>query len=373
VGAFALLARVGLAHAQATNPSCNDATMFKNPIYLTGSSAFEPTASRIAVKLSALATPYTVIYNSTGSCSEYRGLLISVVFPRRKHRSENDDDSREVQCPRMSFQPLQRERPGRRRFWAPEIVQTSAMDCGPAALKCVFEGFGVKVSYGRLREACQTSVDGTSMDTLEKVAASLGLEATQLMLSVEHAVAARARTLPAIAVVRTPGGLTHFVVLWRRLGPYLQVMDPARGRRWVRAAAFWRELHVHTQSIDVASFRELVADPTFTAILAARLAALGGGDCDHQSLIAAAIAEESWQAIARLDGATRATETLIGDGLLSRGKRAQRLWRVLAATPNAVAEEHACVTRADAGPGREERVLLRGAVLIHLAGRPPRA
>ena len=43
----------------------------------------------------------------------------------------------------------------------PEVVQTSAMDCGPASLKCLLEGFGISVSYGRLREACQTDVDGT--------------------------------------------------------------------------------------------------------------------------------------------------------------------------------------------------------------------
>jgi ATP-binding cassette subfamily B protein len=35
------------------------------------------------------------------------------------------------------------------------------MDCGPAALKCLLEGFGIPVSYGRLREACQTDVDGS--------------------------------------------------------------------------------------------------------------------------------------------------------------------------------------------------------------------
>ena len=54
-----------------------------------------------------------------------------------------------------------------RRILAPEVVQTSAMDCGAASLKCLLEGFGVHVSYGRLREACQTDVDGTSM-TLSK-------------------------------------------------------------------------------------------------------------------------------------------------------------------------------------------------------------
>ena len=37
-----------------------------------------------------------------------------------------------------------------RRWFAPEVVQTSTMDCGPAALKCLLEGFHVPVSYGRL-------------------------------------------------------------------------------------------------------------------------------------------------------------------------------------------------------------------------------
>ena len=69
-----------------------------------------------------------------------------------------------------------------RRLLAPEIVQTSAMDCGPAALKCMLEGFGTSVSYGRLREACQTDVDGTSIDTLEDVAWQLGLDTAQVMM-----------------------------------------------------------------------------------------------------------------------------------------------------------------------------------------------
>jgi ATP-binding cassette subfamily B protein len=52
-------------------------------------------------------------------------------------------------------------RSARRRF-AVEVIQTSGMDCGPAALKCLLEGFGLPIAYGRLREACQTDVDGPS-------------------------------------------------------------------------------------------------------------------------------------------------------------------------------------------------------------------
>ena len=90
---------------------------------------------------------------------------------------------------------------GGRRFFAAEVVQTSAMDCGPAALKCLLEGFSIPVSYGRLREACQTDVDGTSIDTIEEAAVQLGLEAEQVMVPVDHLFLPEAAALPAIVVV----------------------------------------------------------------------------------------------------------------------------------------------------------------------------
>jgi len=95
--------------------------------------------------------------------------------------------------------------------------------------------FGTRVSYGRLREACQTEVDGTSIDTVEEVANRLGLEAEQIMIPADHLLVPGANALPAIVVVTLPNGLTHFVVAWRRHGNMLQVMDPAVGRRWAAA------------------------------------------------------------------------------------------------------------------------------------------
>jgi len=255
--------------------------------------------------------------------------------------------------------------PSRRRFWAPEVVQTSAMDCGPAALKCVLQGFGAPVSYGRLREACQTSVDGTSIDTLEEIALALGMDAAQLLLPPEHALSAA--VLPAIAVVRMPSGLTHFVVLWRRLGPWLQIMDPARGRRWVRAATFARELYIHTHTIDAEAFRSFVAEPAFTAAVRARFVAAGGRGAgeDFDQQIAAAAGDEA-RAAPRLDGAARAAEMLIGAGLLRRGRPAARLLRSLMAAPGQafdLAAENACARPAPDG------VAFRGAVIIQVSGR----
>jgi len=145
-----------------------------------------------------------------------------------------------------------------RTLFAPEVVQTSSLDCGPAALKCLLEGFGIRISYGRLREACQTGLDGTSIDTLEEIANQLGLEAEQIMLPVDHLALAAANALPAIVVVTLPNGVTHFVVVWRRYGNLLQIMDPAVGRRWVPVKHFAQEVYRHSMAVEAAGWRELL-------------------------------------------------------------------------------------------------------------------
>jgi ATP-binding cassette subfamily B protein len=159
----------------------------------------------------------------------------------------------------------------RRSFLVPEIVQASAMDCGPAALASLLGGFGLEASYGRLREACQTSVDGTSIDTLEDVARQLGLDAEQVMVPVDHLMLGEGSVLPGIVVVRMAHGLTHFVVAWRRHGPLVQVMDPGTGRRWPSARRFREEIHVHEMPVPAAGWREWAGSSAFTSALRRRL------------------------------------------------------------------------------------------------------
>src|SRR5580692_6037044 len=165
-----------------------------------------------------------------------------------------------------------------RRLFVPEVVQTSAMDCGPAALKCLVEGFGIAVNYGRLREACQTGVDGTSIDTIEVVANQLGLRAEQIMLPGDHVLMDEARALPAIAVVVLPNGFTHFVIVWRRFGRFVELMDPAVGRRWVSTARFLSDLYLHKQSVAAGDWRAYAGSEDFLAPLRRRLHSLGIND-----------------------------------------------------------------------------------------------
>ena len=264
----------------------------------------------------------------------------------------------------------------RRRFLVPEVVQTSAMDCGPAALKCLLEGFGIPVSYGRLREACQTEVDGTSIDVLEAVAGQLGLAAEQVLLPVDHLLLPEAAALPALLVVRLPEGLTHFVLLWRRHGPLLQVMDPAIGRRWMTGRRLLEEIYVHTHPVPAEAWHEWAASDDFCRPLARRLADLGFGRSGPE-LIAAAVAAPGWRPLATLDAATRFVAVLIHAGAFERGRQARRalhalLERAGAETPGAdlaIPEASWSVRPTPPRPDGEDQLLLRGAVLIRVHGR----
>jgi ABC-type bacteriocin/lantibiotic exporter with double-glycine peptidase domain len=265
-----------------------------------------------------------------------------------------------------------------RRFLAPEVIQTSAMDCGPAALKCLLEGFGVSVGYGRLREACQTSVDGTSIDTLEALALGLGLEAEQVMMPVDHLLLEESDALPAIVVLRLASGLTHFVVVWRVHGSFVQVMDPARGRRWVRQAAFLREVFVHSLAIAAPAFREWAASEGFTRPLARRLGRLGLERGDREALIARALEDPDWGSLAALDRAVRTVAALVASGALARGTEARRLIDTLASEPTDVGAAgqapaagpsiYATATAAPPAEDGEPQVSIRGAVLLRVAG-----
>jgi ATP-binding cassette subfamily B protein len=258
-----------------------------------------------------------------------------------------------------------------RKFFAPEVIQTSAMDCGPAVLKCLLEGFGVDVSYGRLREACQTSVDGTSIDTLETIAVSLGLDAEQVMMPVDHLLLPEAEALPAIVVMRQPTGLTHFVVAWRVHGGFVQVMDPARGRRWVRRAELLRDVYVHSLAVPAEAFEAWARSDGFTAPLARRLRDLGVPDGDAGAAVARTLGGTAgWAPIAALDAAVRTVAGLVATGAVARGAEARRLVEALAAAP---ARPAVHATGSDAPPAADgsAQVTMRGALIIQVAGARP--
>jgi len=208
------------------------------------------------------------------------------------------------------------------RFLAPEVVQTSAMDCGPAALKSLLEGYNIPVSYGRLREACQTDVDGTSINTIEDIAVQLGLQAEQVMLPVDHVILPESQALPAIVVVQRPSGLTHFLVIWNRVGNWLQVMDPATGRRWPTWKSLRNEIYLHTFPVPTEAWREWAGSEGMIVPLRRRMSDLKIKAEKIEPLLNEAQADPGWRSLATLDSATRMTAALVSARGLEAGQQA---------------------------------------------------
>ena len=262
----------------------------------------------------------------------------------------------------------------RPKLFAPEVVQTSAMDCGPSALKCILEGFGISVSYGRLREACQTDLDGTSIDVMEEVANQLGLEAEQMMLPLDHLLLPGSDAFPSILVVKNPDGNTHFVVLWRRHGRLVQVMDPSVGRRWMTTEDLLAMTHTHVMPSAPDAWRRWSGSKAFLDGLAARQRRFGAG-AEGAALIEQALRDPTWRSLAAVDAATRMVDALVRSGATDAGPPAARM--LCAATETACSElsQRQLVLSIpmlywSAGPyspenGRE-RVLLRGAVIVRV-------
>lgn len=260
----------------------------------------------------------------------------------------------------------------KRSLLAPEVIQSSAMDCGPGALTCLLRGLSIPVSYGSLRTACATSVDGTSIDTLEELAIANGLQAEQVMLPLDHLP--RCAALPAIVVTRLPHGGTHFVVLWRASRSFVQVMDPGVGRRFLRWSRFLEEAYVHEATIPAGAWREWAGSESFLAPLRSRLRELGAAP---EPLLASALADPGPGSLMHLDAAIRMTAALARGGALSTGREASALLAALVAeagradpaAPPPIPEEYYSARPGPADDDGQAQLRVRGVVMVQVLGR----
>ncbi|MEI7607519.1 MAG: ATP-binding cassette domain-containing protein [Rhodospirillaceae bacterium] len=256
-----------------------------------------------------------------------------------------------------------------RRRLVPEVIQTSAMDCGPAALKALLAGFDVAASYDGLRDACQTDVDGSSIDRLERLACDHGLAAEQIMLPAEHVLLPGLEVLPAIVVVRTASGFPHFVVAWSVTGPMVQVMDPARGRVWLPRRRLLSDLYRHRHSIAAADWCDWACSDGFCGALELRLAALKLAPPRCRDLVEQARGHGDWRGPGALDAALRFVEGLTEARTIRRGGEAGDLIAALLtrelAAPGAIPPSFWTIHR---DPNDEAGLIFEAAVVVTAGG-----
>jgi len=246
------------------------------------------------------------------------------------------------------------------------------MDCGPACLSSLLAGFGIHASYDRLREACQTDVDGTSIDTVEETAGRLGLKTEQIMVPADYLLALTPNPLPAITVVRLPNGLTHFVVVWSHGFGLVQIMDPAIGRIWRKETELLSSLYVHRMKVPVSVWRDWATSASFLAPLRRKMSQLGCRSRQIRMLLASVLADPGWRSLAALEACVRALERLVQAGAFRRGREASRALERLLSDSQKVGSrtipDEFWSVRAAVNGGDEE-VIVAGVVLVTVRGR----
>jgi ATP-binding cassette subfamily B protein len=215
----------------------------------------------------------------------------------------------------------------KRNLLVPEVLQTSMMDCGPATLKSVFDGFRRPINLERLRERCQTDVDGTSIAAMQETADRLGLEVSQVMVPKDSLLLPEATCLPAIIFLINPDGLLHFVTIWNQIGSRVQVMDPARGRVWIGEKQLLASVATPTLMLPKTRWRAWAGGPDFAGPLLAKMRLAGLGEAEAQHLLESAKSDTTVRSLAALDAATRMVRSLIGAGALARGAAGRQLLR----------------------------------------------
>lgn len=251
----------------------------------------------------------------------------------------------------------------------PETVQTTRIDCGPAALKSLLAGHDIHVNYGRLRELCQTSIDGTSIDALERVANELGLAADQVILPRDHVLLPVTESLPAIALTQLPNGSIHFIVVWSVANGQVQVMDPRLGRIWLSEAQFLEQLFVHEVTMDGAAWRDWAGTEGFIAPLRSRLADAGAVALLDE-MVESAEAND-WLPLASLDAATRMVAQLVVANVIAAGTEASALIGELTAAVQTNPDDaltHIPAPYWFARAANGDDVTVRGAVLLSALG-----
>src|SRR5260370_13894539 len=135
----------------------------------------------------------------------------------------------EAATPAKRSRPLKRWQfpPAMQHLWQrklPVLLQVSAVECGAACLAMILGYHGRKVSISEIRERSDLGRDGLTALSLVKLAQNYGLRVRAISLKQDDLRFVR---LPAIIHWE----FNHFLIVERWTPKYVDVVDPAIGRR----------------------------------------------------------------------------------------------------------------------------------------------
>lgn len=109
----------------------------------------------------------------------------------------------------------------------PELLQMNSVECGAACLAMILNYYGRKTSVSEIYKSTGIGRDGLSALNIVRVARRYGLKVRTISLEAKEASDFRFVSLPAIVYWE----FNHFLVVERWSSSFVDVVDPAAGRR----------------------------------------------------------------------------------------------------------------------------------------------
>lgn len=111
-----------------------------------------------------------------------------------------------------------------------KIRQHDKSDCAAACVASVCAYYGLRLPLMRIREACGTGTDGTTMQGIIDACGKLGMDAAGLKAKKKRLKDLEGAAKPVILHLQKKNGWLHYVVLYGLDAETATVMDPEDGR-----------------------------------------------------------------------------------------------------------------------------------------------
>lgn len=214
-------------------------------------------------------------------------------------------------------------------FFVPTVRQTDPFGNGRAVLQSLAQAYNLPVTPEQLATAHPNELAPPPPDLLVEVATTIGLTATETLLPLEHLLRGDNIPLPAIVLTKSiQYAPEDYVIIWNKIGPLYQVMDPRLGQRWVNFKTLAAEIGHHQTTLTLAEWQALIETPDFRQTLTARLATLGF-DEENIQLPPHLTPQEAIWPITVLDAATRMVTNMVASGRVKRGEEAHQVTQTI--------------------------------------------
>lgn len=212
----------------------------------------------------------------------------------------------------------------KRLFFIPQVSASAEISDIHAVVKALLLGHEIAVTDAALTATLAEYNAGHSPHELIQIAQTFGLTIEQAMLPADALQVADA--LPVLVLLRPISEEPpHWAIVWNRVGPFYQVLDPQLGRLWMGSSQLLSELGNEDLFLQAEAWRELATSTTARQFLQQRLQALALNAEQINTVLTMAYTPEHGYGPAILDAASRTVEHMVKRRSVRRGVEAARL------------------------------------------------